>query len=514
MGKSSTKGKRIAKNTLMMYIRMFITMSISLYTSRIVLNALGVENFGIYNVVGGIVVLFTFINAAMMAATQRFVNYELGQNNPIGLSEVFKTAYIIHICMALMIVIAGCTIGKYFVEYKFQIPSESRDDASYVLYFSILACALQVLTLPFSADIVAHERINVYAWVSIFESLSRLSIALLIQLSANNRLVLYAGLLAALQLIISCINIGYCRMHFQEVRGRLYIYKYRLKEMGKFAVWCLIGCTAGAFANQGINVLLGMFFNPVVNAARGIAVQVQSAITTFGSNINTAMTPQITQSYASRDYQFFFNILYRGSKYVFFMMALVAIPIMLKTEYILQLWLGEVPEYTVSFLRWIVCATLIDSISFPLMRASDASGRIRVYHSVVGGILLLILPVSYVILRITHDPVSVFIVYFAIQVLAWGARLGILHNTIKLSIRHYIKEVMLRVGAIFVIAFGTGYYLVRLLPDNFGGLVVSIMFTTSIIGLLIWEIGLDAFERELLLSKGKLYLKKLKASSR
>lgn len=502
MSDNTAKGKRIAKNTMMMYMRMFITMSISLYTSRIVLNALGVENFGIYNLVGGMVTLFAFVNAAMMAATQRFVNFELGRGNEDGLSAVFKTAYFIHICIASAIILLGVPLGQFFVEHKLQIPQESHPQALWVLYFSVAVCALQILTLPFNADIIAHEKINVYAWISIFGCASRLGVAFLIKSASDDvRLVAYAALLLGLEIILSAINIIYCRRHFSEVRGRLRIHKDKLKEMGQFAVWALIGCTAGAFAGQGLNVLLGMFFTPVVNAARGIAVQVQSAVTTFGSNINTAMTPQITQSYASGDYDFFFNILYRGSKYVFFMMALIAIPIMIRTDYILVLWLKDVPEYTVTFLRWIICGTLIESISFPLMRASDASGKIRIYHSVVGGILLLILPISYVALKLVNNPTIVFVVYVSVQTLAWFARLVILRRTIGLSIRKYIREVMLRVVSIFALSLAACSFLTSAFPQNFGGLICVVLVTTTLTCALAYTIGLDRSERRFLLSK-------------
>lgn len=490
---------------------MFITMGISLYTSRIVLNALGIENFGIYNLVGGLVSLFAFVNAAMMAATQRFVNYELGKGDADGLSQVFKTAYIIHIAIASAILIIGIPLGIFFVEHKLQIPTTSISQAVVVLYFSLGICAIQILTLPFSSDIVAHEKINIFAWISIFSSFARLSVAFMIKISPiSGRLVLYAGLLFILEIIISVINIVYCRKNFFEVKGRLRIYKRRLKEMGQFAMWALIGCTAGAFSGQGLNVLLGMFFPPFVNAARGIAVQVQSAISTFGSNINTAMTPQITQSYASGEYSFFFNILYRGSKYIFFMMALVAIPIMIRAEYILQIWLGKVPEFTVPFLKWIVCATLIETISFPLMRASDASGRIRIYHSVVGGILLMILPISYFVLKNTGNPVSVFIVYFCVQFAAWFVRLIILHHTVRLSVQKYAKEVMSRIVVIFLLSLISGTYLSSFIRDDFGGLVIVILITTIITGTLAYTVGLDDSERHFLKSKLSYIIKKVK----
>lgn len=484
------------RNTMLMYVRMFITMGISLYTSRIVLIALGIVDFGIFNVVGGMVTLFAFVNNAMLASTQRFLNYEMGRNNPRALSEVFKTAYIIHLLIAVLIIVIGESLGTYFLGYKLLIPEDRMDAASVVLQVSILICVIQILALPFSSTIIAHEKMDMFAYISILECVLKLCVAFIIEFTESDHLIEYVILLAAIQLLMAVINVSYCRRHFKEVRGRLRIYTDRLKEMGNFASWCLVGCMAGAFANQGLNVLLGMFFPPVVNAARGIAVQVQSAIISFGGNLNAAMTPQITQSYASGDLNFFFNILYRGSKYVFFLIAVISVPVLLRTEYIVNLWLGEVPEYTVTFLRWLICATMIEAISHPLMRASDASGKIKVYHSVVGGILLLILPVSYVVLRLGGNPVSVFIVYFVINLAAWAARLLILRATVRLSIKRYVENVFLRVISIFVPANVFGYFATVRLSQNFGGLVLTCIITTVICGILIYFIGLDNSEKD------------------
>lgn len=474
---------------------MFITMGISLCSSRFVLKALGIVDFGIFNVVGGMIVLFAFMNSAIQSSTQRFLNYEIGRNNPSALSKVFKTAYIIHILIAILIVVIGEWIGGYFLYHKLMIPESRLYAASIIFQISIMICIVQILVLPFWSTIVAHEKMDTYACISILECLLKLGVAFMINLSKGDHLIEYVIFLGIIQLLIGIINISYCRMHFKEVRGWLWIYTDKLKEMGGFASWCLIGSIAGAFANQGLNVLLGMFFPPVVNAARGIAVQVQAAIISFGGNLNTVMTPQITQSYASGDLNFFFNILYRGSKYVFFLIAVISVPVLLRTEFIINLWLGEIPAYTVTFLRWLICATLIEAISQPLMRASDASGRIKVYHSVVGGIQLLILPVSYIVLRLDGDPVSVFVVYFIVNLVAWGARLLILRITVRLSIRKYVGSVLIKVVSIFVLANVLGYFATYSLPQNFGGLVLTGIITTVICGVLIYIIGLDSTEK-------------------
>ena len=287
------KSKTIAKNTLVMYIRMFITTLISLYSSRIILRALGAEDFGIYNLVGGMVALFAFLNSAMTASTQRFINYELGSNDSKSLCEVFQTSFLIHLLLAILISGLGILIGKYFIDYELKIPSNRIIAAQTVLYLSLITCALQIINLPFNAEIIAHGKFNIYAYLSIFESLSRLGIAFLIEYS-KDRLIIYAFCLVLLQLVITLINITYCRLNFTEATIKIKFYKSKFIEMSKFASWSLLGTTANAFSTQGLNVLLGIFFNPIVNAARGIAVQVQNAIGMFGANVNVAMTPQFS----------------------------------------------------------------------------------------------------------------------------------------------------------------------------------------------------------------------------
>lgn len=489
------RNERIMRNTILMYIRMFITMGVSLYTSRFVLKALGVVDFGIFNVVGGLVTLLAFMNNGMLVATQRFLNYEIGRNNPRALSEVFKTAYLIHVFIVILIIVMGECFGGYILYHKLMILDARMYAASIVLQVSIMICAVQILALPFLSVIVAHEKMDIYAYISILECFLKLCVAFAINLSEGDHLIEYVYLLGIVQLLIAMITVSYCWSHFKEVRGRLRIYKDRLKEMGVFASWCLIGCAAAAFANQGLNVMLGMFFSPAINAARGIAVQVQSAIISFGGNLNTVMAPQITQSYASGDLNFFFNILYRGSKYVFFLMAVLSVPVLLRTEYIIGLWLGEIPDSTVVFLRWLICTAMMEAISYPLMRASDASGRIKVYHSVVGGVLLLILPISYVTLRLGGDPVSVFVVNFIINLMAWGARLLILRTTVGLSVRKYIRNVFIKVISIFVLANVLGYFVTCRLPQDLWGLLSTCVITTLISGVLIYFMGLDDVEK-------------------
>lgn len=478
-------------------------MAVSLFTSRVVLHALGVTDYGIYNVIGGIVTFFTFINSAMMAATQRFINFELGRGDNIKLKHVFKTAYIIHLLLALVIAVIGCTIGKYLLDYRIKIPVEALFSANIVLYASICTCCIQILTLPFSGDIIAHEKINIYAWISIIEVLLKLVVAGLISNSKYDRLSEYALLLAVAQLLPTILYISYCYRNFPEVRGPLFFDKTQFKEMGGFALWCIIGSMAGSFANQGIGILLGIFFVPAINAARGIAVQVQTAVASFGANLNTAMAPQITQSYASGDLDFFNNILYRGSKYIFVLMLIIAIPILIRTDYIVGVWLGEVPEYTVRFIKWLLYSTIIETISYPLMRASDASGKIKIYHSVVGGILLLILPIAYISLKLTREPVSVFQAFFVINVIAFLARLIILRSTVRLSIRKYVIQVLSRIVVISLLSWTLCYYTTLSFPNTFIGLIGSCVVDVIVILILSYLILLDKSEKIFLKRKIK-----------
>lgn len=444
MSNTRENNKRIAKNTFLLYFRMLFMMAVSLYTSRVVLNTLGVEDFGIYNVVGGVVAMFGFLNSAMATGTQRYLTFELGKGDFPQLQKVFNTSISIHALISVLILILAETLGLWFLYHKMIIPVDRVEAALWVYQLSVLSSIVMIMSVPYNAAIIARERMSAFAYISLLEVVLKLLIVYLLQVGDFDKLKLYAVLIFMVQLLIRFIYGSYCARHFSETRF-LRIWDAGLfKEMLGFAGWNLWGnCAAIAFT-QGLNILLNMFFGPVVNAARAVAVQVQGTVAQFSNNFQTALNPQITKSYAKQDYVYMHDLIFRSSRFTFFLLFFLSLPVLLETEMILTIWLKTVPDYTVSFLRVMLCVTIVDAVANPLMVSASATGRVRFYQSVIGGILLSILPVSYLALRLGGDPVSVFVVHLCVCVIAFIVRLFIVRPMIQLSLRTYFREVIIR----------------------------------------------------------------------
>lgn len=442
---ASQNNKRIAKNTLMLYFRMILTMLVSLYTSRVVLNTLGVEDFGIYNVVGGFVSMFGFLNSAMASATQRFLSFEIGKGDRDQLRNVFSMSVNIHFLIAFIIFILAETVGLWFVNTQLTIPVGRMGAAQWIYQFSILAMMVYMVSVPYNAMIIAHERMNVFAWVSIAEVSLKLFIVFMLQWFGFDKLKFYAVLTFSVSLIIRFIYGFYCSRHFKESKFRCYWDKPLFKTLVDYAGWNLWGNIAGVLHGQGVNVLLNIFFGPVVNAARGIAYQVSSAVNQFVANFQMAMNPQIIKSNAVDDLKYMHQLIFRGAKYSFFLLLTLSLPILLETDQILKLWLKTVPEYTVIFTRLVIINVLIDCISGPLMTAAQASGKIKLYQSVVGGLLILNLPFSYLFLKLGFQPQVTIYISIGISIIALTLRLLILKNLVKLKLDKFFYQVILKI---------------------------------------------------------------------
>lgn len=444
MTNTTENNKRIAKNTLLLYVRMLFMMAVSLYTSRVVLNALGVEDFGIYNVVGGVVAMFGVLNSAMSASTQRYITFELGRNDFKRLNKVFNISICIHAFISIVILILAETIGLWLLYNKMTIPIERMEAALWVYQGTIASTIVLVMSIPYNATIIAHEKMSAFAYISVMEAILKLLIVYLLLIGNFDKLKLYAILMLCVQIIIRFIYSNYCKKHFTETKFKLYNDWKLFKSMLAFAGWNLWGnCAAIAFT-QGVNILLNIFFGPVVNAARGIAVQVQGAVNQFSYNFQTALNPQITKSYATGDYTYMHKLIFRSSKFTFFLLLFISLPILLETKTILTVWLQNVPEHTISFLRLILCVTLIDATANPLMISAAATGKVKRYQSIVGGILLSILPISYITLKFGGDPESVFVVHLAVCIVAFITRLYIIKPMIQLNLNQYFKKVIMK----------------------------------------------------------------------
>lgn len=501
---SSESNRRIAKNTGMLYFRMLIIMAVSLYTSRIILNTLGITDYGIYNVVGGFITMFGFLNSSMASATQRFLSFELGRKDYLLLNRVFSMSLNIHFVIAFIILVLGETIGLWFVNTQLNIPTERMAAANWVYQFSILAFLVNVISVPYNATIIAHERMNIYAWVSIIEVSLKLLIVFMLQWFGFDRLKFYAVLIFLVSLFIRIIYGVYCKKNFSESKYSFVWDKTLFSTLFNYAGWNLWGNAAGALYGQGVNILLNIFFGPVVNAARGIAYQVMGAVNGFVQNFQIAMNPQIIKSFASGDIRYMHQLIFQGAKYSFFLLFILSLPILLETEIILRLWLKIVPEYAVIFTQLVIINILIDSISGPLMTAAQASGRIRLYQGVVGGLLLLILPLSYLFIKFGYPPQVTHYISIGMSIVALFARLKIISPLVDLSIKGYIKKVIIGIMPTIVISVLLGlllkYFLInvhfRPLIVGFGSMILVVIS--------IYTMGINKAERLLINNKMQL----------
>lgn len=452
MSDNSQNNKRIAKNTLLLYVRMFFIMGVSLYTSRVILDILGEVDFGIYNVVGGFVAMFTFISGAMVTATQRFLSFEIGKGESGNVRSLFSTSVIIHVILAGIIFVLAETIGLWFLNTQMNFPPERYDAANWVFQFSVLTFLINVISVPYNAAIIAYEKMAAFAYVSIIEVVLRLLILYLLLVSPIDRLVLYAILLAVIAIVIRIIYGVYCNRKFDKCRCDWKWNKQFGTQMMSFVSWNMIGATADIAKEQGVNVVLNIFFGASVNAARGIAYQVLVAIRRFVDNFQMAMKPQIVKLYASDEKQEMFKLVFNGSKLSYLMLLTLSLPVILEAPFILDFWLKKVPDYTVIFLRLVLIISLIDSLSGTLIASMQASGKVRDYQIIVGGISLLTLPSVYCFFKLGFAPYTAMYIGIFISICCHIARLILLERTIGLPIKSFLIEVTAKVALVSIAA--------------------------------------------------------------
>ena len=452
MSDTSSANKRIAKNTLVLYVRMLFTMGISLFTSRVILQTLGVEDYGISSVVGGVISMFTFINAAMVSSTQRYLNFELVRGDANQLRSVFSTSLQIHALIALAIIVLSETVGLWFLNEKLVIPEARMTAAMWVYQCSILSCAVSIMSTPYNAVIVAHEKMSAFAYISILDVSLKLLVVYLLVVLPFDKLIILAILNLLVQLFIRYIYTIYCHRHFPESYFQFRFNKTLFKEMFGFAGWSFWGNLAAILYTQGLNMMLNIFFGPIVNAARGIAVQVQSAVQQFVGGFQTALNPQITKNYASNNLPQMHSLMFRSARFSFLLLFFLSLPVLMETNFILTLWLKTVPDDAVIFTQIMICISLIYTTANPCIIANQATGKVKIYQMVVGGILLLILPISYVVLKLGAPAYSVFIVHFCIESLAQFSRMYMLRKLIHLPLWQYMKNIYIPIVSTVVIA--------------------------------------------------------------
>ena len=503
MSQTSDNNKRIAKNTLLLYFRMLFMMVVSLYTSRVILNALGVEDFGIYNVVGGVVAMFTVISGSLSAAISRFITYELGKGNPSRLNKIFSASVTIQILLSLIIVILIESVGVWFLNAKMTIPESRIAAANWVLQFSIITFVINLISVPYNAAIIAHEKMSAFAYISILEAVGKLAIAFLIMWSPIDKLIYYAILMCAVAVIVRFTYGHYCKKHFAECTYHFHWNKDILKQMFGFAGWNFIGAASAVLRDQGGNIVINLFYGPAVNAARGIAIQVNNAVSGFVSNFMTALNPQITKSYASGDREYMMNLIFQGARLSFYMLLLLSLPILVNTHYILVIWLKLVPEHAVLFVQLILIFAMCESISNPLITAMLATGKIRNYQIIVGGLQMMNLPISYICLRLGCIPESVLIVAIIISQLCLAARLYMLRGMIGLSSLKYLKNVYFNVVVVAIVSLIIPLLLSLNMTESFLSFIflsLIAMLSTAVTELMV---GCNKKERAFVVEKVK-----------
>ena len=507
MSNQSANNKRIAKNTLLLYVRMLFAMLVSLYTSRVILQTLGVEDYGVYNVVGGVITMFTFLNSAMSSATSRYITFEIGKGNMEQLKKVFSTALQIHAAIALLIVTLGETAGLWFLMNELVIPDGRMEAAMWVYQCSIVTAVVTIMSVPYNADIIAHEKMSAFAYISVLEILLKLAIVYLLVALPFDKLKVYAVLVLLVGLLIRYIYTRYCHKHFEESHYIHRIDKPLLKEMSSFAGWSFWGNLAAILYSQGLNMMLNIFFGPVVNAARGIATQIQSVVTQFVTNFQMALNPQITKTYASGELDKMHSLMFRSARFSFMLLFFLSLPIMLETNYILTLWLGIVPENTVIFARIIIAISLIYTIANPCVIANQATGKVKVYQAVVGGLLLLILPISYVVLKLGAPAYSVFIVHFCVESVAQFARMYMLRNMIDLPLLSYVKNIYLPIMGVVALSMVLPMLVYNNMQEGFIRLLAVGMTCVLSVAMTSLFIGMTRNERSFLIDKSLKVLK-------
>lgn len=503
-----SNNKRIAKNTIMLYIRMLLIMAVTLYTSRVVLNALGIEDFGIYNAVGGVVSLFAIISNSLSAAISRFITFELGTGNNTRLRIIFSTSLLIQISIALIIILLVETIGLWFLNSQMEIPPNRLSAANWVLQFSVLTFAINLISVPYNALIIAYEKMSAFAYISVFEAICRLGIAYLITISPVDRLIFYSALMMLAAILIRFVYGVYCGKHFEESHFQFSFDKNLFKEMYGFAGWNFIGASSGILRDQGGNILLNLFFGPIANAARGIAMQVNHAVSMFIQNFTTALNPQITKSFANGNHTYMMDLLFKGSRFSFYLLSLISIPILIKTQYILALWLGNVPEHTIFFVQLILFYSLSESLSAPLITAMLATGNIRNYQIVVGGLQLLNVPVSYLCFRFGISINSIFWVALFISIICLSARIVMLHKMIQFPIRRFLVAVCVNAVSVFVVAIVLPLLLAWYIQDSLIGLCLICVISLLSSILSIYYVGCNKEERNFIYSKVSYLIRK------
>lgn len=497
---NTNSSKRLIKNTLILYLRMFFIMLVTIFTSRLILAYLGVEDYGIYNAVGGIVGLFALISGSMSNSVMRFITFELGRHDKRNLQSVFSTSINAMLIISLIVILLGETIGLWFLNYKMNIPEDRMNAANWVYQSSIIIFVISLLNIPYNATIIANEHMKVFAYVSILESVMKLLIVYAIGLSSHDKLIVYVCLLVVVSLIIRLCYQTYCKRKFCECHYCRVNDFQLLKQLTSFAGWNFLGQGAFVVSTQGVNILLNVFYGVYVNAARGIAAQVQSAVLQFVNSFTVALNPQITKSYASRDFEYMHSLLFYGAKISFCLTFLITLPLYIETETVLSIWLVDVPQYAVSFVRLTLLYISVSVIPGTITPSIHATGRIKQFMIVVGIFELLIFFFSYISFKMNLPPESAYYVLILGNVVMIFVKIHILGKEIDMRSIRYVNKVIIPILLVFSFSAIFSCFILSLLRESILKLLVSIIVCSLSTIVFSYIFGCDSHEKQIVLS--------------
>lgn len=504
---TDNSNKKIAKNTLLLYIRMLFMMAICLFTSRVILNALGISDMGLMSVAGSVITMFTFLNATLTSGTQRFISYAIGENNAQRLRTVFKSAMTLHLLLAIIIFFLGETLGLWYVYNKLNVEPGRFQAAMWCYQLSIISTVVGMVQLPFNSALIAHEKMNIYAYMTIFDAVFKLLAAYLIQIVCFDRLIFYSILIFAAELLSTFLYNLYCRKHFKECSFSFGYDKGIFRNMLSFSGWNTLGCLAAMGQGTGVNLIINSFCGTVVNGARGIAFQANGWVTRFVENFMVALNPQIIKSYASGDIQRMSSLVINGARFGCYLFLLLGIPLFVEIEFVLKLWLGQCPEHTVAFMRIVMIETLFKTMGTPTVTAMHATGQMKLLNITVGSILLLIVPVSYVCFRLGLSPEQVLLINIIPWIVVPFVRVFLVkkYSQGKFPVGQYLYQVVLKTTVMALLMFVPIWLFSYYMQSYTDWIRFCAIFTCSLVfsAMVIYYIGLEQKYRILLVEKLK-----------
>lgn len=494
----------VAKNTAFLYIRTLVVMLVTLYTSRIILQALGVEDYGIFTAIGGVISFMAIITGPIDGAISRFMTYELGRGDYDKLKRYFSTGIAIMLIFALIAVVIFETAGLWFLNEKMVLSEDRRSAARWVLHLIIVSFVISLIASPYRAAIISHEKMNIYAFLSILDAMLKLGVAIVIKYTTKDALILYAIMLLMVSIIIRACYTIVCRSQFEECKHvKVKIDKELFNELFSFAGWNMFGSASFFCRGQGLNILLNLFGGAAVNAAYGVANQASAAVNSLVVNFTTALNPSIIKSYASAETNYMMSLVYQGAKFTFFLVLLFSIPLILEADYVTHLWLGQVPDFAVPFIQLMLVYSLVDSFSKTIMSGVNATGRVRAYQVVIGLFMVLVLPIAYVILKLEYSPIWVFAAVVVVDVFATFVRLMMARKIFGLSVRKFIRDVILRTIIVALIAVPIPLLIHQAMNQGFLRFVLLLITSLTVTLFSVLFVGCTKTERYSVIEKAK-----------